>query len=107
MTGSNIAELRKKNDDLLQLVLRLVTIIFRNAVEQRELAGVRGSTIAPRLLAATMPVGIVEHLREVALRCGEISRASCDPAVAHELEGLSVELAAEAETLEGLLGSRR
>jgi hypothetical protein len=103
MTIATIEKLQKKNDDLRQLVIRLGTIMLRNAVEQRELAGIRGRVIAPRLLAATMPAGTVGHLREVALRCGEASRDCCDAETAHAFEGLSVELAAEAETLEVLL----
>jgi hypothetical protein len=100
MTSSIIAKLQKKNDDLRQLVIRLGTIMLADVVEHRTLAEMRGSITAPLLLAATMPAGIVDHLREMALRCGEVSRDCCDSDTARALESLSVQLAAEAETLE-------
>jgi hypothetical protein len=103
MTGSTVAALQKKNDDLRQLVIRLGTILLGNIAQHRALVEMRGAVVAPMLLAATMPGDIVGHLREMALRCGEISRDCCNPDVAHALEGLSVEFATEAEALEELL----
>jgi hypothetical protein len=103
MSALTIAELRKKNDDLRQLVIRLGTIILRNAVEHRELVAARGSELGPRLLAATTPVRTVDRLREIALRCNELSRDCRDTDASHALEGLSAQLATEAETLEVLL----
>jgi hypothetical protein len=103
MAHSTLAELQKKNGDLCQLVIRLGTIILRNVAEQRELAGIRGSQIAPQLLVAITPVGIVSRLREASMRCSELSRDCCDGDAACTLEGLGVELATEAETFEALL----
>jgi hypothetical protein len=100
---STVAELQKKNDDLRQLVIKLSTIILRNVVEQRELIGIGDDATAPRLLASTTPVAIVARLREVSMRCSELSLDCRESESAHVLEGLSVELAAEAETLEVLL----
>ena len=103
MVYSTIAELQRKNDDLRQLVIKLSTIILRNVVEQRELVGIRDDEVAPRLLASTTPLAVVARLREVSMRCSELSLDCRDSASAHTLEGLSVELAAEAESLEVLL----
>jgi hypothetical protein len=103
MGNSTVADLQRKNDDLNQLVIRLSTIILRNVVEQRELVNIYGSKIDPRLPAAMTPVAIVYRLREVSKRCSELSLDCNDSEAAHALEGLSVELATEAETLEALL----
>lgn len=103
MTNSKVAELRKKNDDLRQLVIRLSTIILKNVVEQRELLGIHISETAPGLLAAMTPVAIVDRLREISMRCRELSLDCCDIDAVRALEGLSVELAIEAESLEVLL----
>jgi len=103
MTNSTCADLQKKNDDLRQLVIRLSTILLCNAVEQRELIGQRSNKIAARVLAAMTPVGLVCRLREISLRCGELSRDSADAASARAFEELSVELATEAIALEDLL----
>lgn len=97
------AELKEKNRNLRQLVIRLSTIILRNVVEQRELVGIHGNEIAPRLLVAMTPVGIAARLREVSMRCSELSRDSRNGDAARTLEELSVELANEAESLEVLL----
>lgn len=103
VTKFTAAELKKKNRDLRELVITLSTIILRNVVEQKELAEIRGSEIAPRVLAAITPVAVVSRLREVSMRCSELSRDCCDGDAARTLDGLSVELATEAEMLEVLL----
>jgi hypothetical protein len=103
MANLTLAELQNKNRDLCQLVIRLSAIILRNVAEQRELAGIRGSQIAPQLLVAIMPVGIVSRLREASMRCSELSRDCCDGDTTRTLEGLGVELATEAEMFEALL----
>jgi hypothetical protein len=103
MTDLTLADLLNENHDLRQLVIRLSTILLRNAVEQRELISLRSNRIASRVLAAMTPVGLVGRLREVSLRCGELSRASADAALTRAFEELSVELANEAISLEQLL----
>ena len=103
MPNSTLAELQRKNADLRELVIRLSTIVLRNVVEQRELMGIHGSEFAPRMMAAMTPVGVVARLREISLRCSELSRDCCDGDAVRALENLGVELAAEAESLEVLL----
>lgn len=95
-----IAELRQENKDMCLLVIRLSTIILRNVVEQRELIGIRDGEIAQRLLVAVTPVEIVARLREVSMRCIQLSVGCPDSQAARELEHLGVELATEAKTLE-------
>lgn len=102
MSASPLAELRKKNDGLRQLVMRLGTIVLRNVIEQRELLAIHGSELSPRLVAAMTPVGVAGRLREISLRCSELSRDCCDGDATHALEALGIELATEAETLEAL-----
>jgi hypothetical protein len=103
MTNSTIAALREQNKSLGQLVIRLCTIILRNVVEQRELIGIREAEMARRLLVAVTPVEIVARLREVSMRCTQLSVGCPDSQAAQALEHLGVELATEAETLETLL----
>jgi phosphate uptake regulator len=103
MTNSTIAELRIENKSLLALVIRLSAIILRNVVEQRELIGSRDSEMVRYLLVAVTPVEIVARLREVSLRCSQLSLGSPDSQDAEALERVGVELAAEAEALEVLL----
>jgi hypothetical protein len=103
MADSSLPELQARNADLCRLVIRLSTIILRNIAEQRELAVIRGNEIAPQLLVAITPVGIVSRLRETSIRCSELSRNCCDGETARTLEGLGVELATEAESFEALL----
>ena len=103
MQHSKIVRLRKKNDDLRQLVIRLGTILVRNTVEQRELLGIHSGTLPARVLSAITPVGVVDRLRDISLRCSELSRDCCDDDDGRALEGLGVELATEAEALEALL----
>jgi hypothetical protein len=102
MTDLRVAELRQKNNDLFQLVIRLSTIILRNVVEQRELLLIRDGTFDPRMLAAMMPAEIVARLREVAMHCSRLSIDCPDGAAAQTLEQLGVELATEAKDLEAL-----
>jgi hypothetical protein len=103
MENSALAELQKENDDLRQLVIRLGTIILRNAIEQRELISTRSSELAPRLLAAMTPVCVIGRLREISLRCSQLSRDSGDGDAARALEDLGVALANEAQALETIL----
>jgi hypothetical protein len=103
VTHSTLVDLQRKNADLRQLVIRLSTIILRNMIEQRELVGLLGDEVAPRMLALMTPAAVVSRLREVSIRCTELSRGRCESSVAHAFEGLSVELAAEAEALEEIL----
>lgn len=103
MINTKVAELKRKNHDLRQLVIRLATIILRNVIEQRELSGLRSGEISPHLLAAMTPVAITARLREVSMLCSELSRDCHDRESAQALEDISIELANEAENLEVLL----
>jgi hypothetical protein len=102
VTDLTIADLRGRNEDLRQLVARLGTIILSNVVEQRELAGIRGSKIALRLLAAVTPVEIVARLRDASMCCTQLSLDCPGSDIANTLERLGVELADEATNLEAL-----
>jgi hypothetical protein len=102
MENSALAELQQENAELRQLVIRLGTIVLRNAVEQRELIGAR-SQVAPALFAATSPIGVISRLREISLRCSQLSRERGEGDAARALEGLGVALANEAQTLETIL----
>jgi hypothetical protein len=102
MEHSVLGELQRENLELRQLVIRLGTIVLRNAVEQRELIGAR-SEVAPRLFAAMTPVSVVGRLREISVRCSQLSRDGSDGNAARALEDLGVALANEAQTLETIL----
>jgi hypothetical protein len=100
MTNSTVAGLERQNDGLRQSVIRLGTIILRNAVETRELIETHGSET---LQAAVMSTNTVARLREASLCCSQLSRAYHDSAATQVLESLGVELANEARSLELLL----
>ena len=103
MMDRTIDEIRRKNDDLRELVIRLATIIRDGVVERRLRAATRGSDFAPCLLAAVTPAKSVDRLREAAMVCSQLSRDGRDSPAARALEDLSVELAVEAGDLAALL----
>jgi hypothetical protein len=49
-----------------------------------------------------MPYRIAEQLRQLALRCAHLANSCSDRNVANELEGVSAELAEQAQKLDGL-----
>jgi hypothetical protein len=49
-----------------------------------------------------MPYRIAEQLRQLALRCSHLANNCSDKATANELEGVSAELAEQAQKLDGL-----
>jgi hypothetical protein len=102
MENSALAELQRENDELRQLVLRLGAIVLHNAVDQRELISTC-SEVAPDLFAAMTPVSVIGRLREISLRCSQLSRDHGDGDAARALEDLGVALANEAQTLETIL----
>jgi hypothetical protein len=105
MTTSTVAELESKNRDLLRVAIRLSTIIFTNAVEQRELA-VRYPP------AAMTPTEAMARRRELSMRYVQLREVSVqvtqlgldcpDGDAARALEQLGAALASEAESLEAL-----
>lgn len=93
MTNPTVAGLQRQNDGLRQSVIRLGTIILRNAVERREsIATLGGETM--------MSTDMVARLREASLCCSQLSRDYHASAAAQVLESLGVELAHEAQSLE-------
>lgn len=103
MTDRTFDEIRRNNDDLRKVVVRMATIIRDGFVERRLLAATRGADIAPCLLAAVTPVNAVDHLRELALLCSHLSRDDRNGPAAQALEDLGTELATEAGDLAALL----
>lgn len=103
MTNSTVAELHRENDSLRQSVIRLGTIILRNAVERRESIQTGAGPTNPHLAAAVMSTDMVARLREASLCCSRLSREYHASAATQVLESLGVELANEAQSLEFVL----
>jgi len=104
MTKSTVAGLERQNDGLRQSVIRLGTIILRNAIETRELISARGGEAGPQPRAAVpSSANIVARLREASLCCSQLSREYHANAATQVLESLGVELANEARSLELIL----
>jgi hypothetical protein len=97
---STIARLRKENDDLRDLVVRLSNLVLRSVIVGWGLPQPRESQELPPVPAAMASIEIIPRLREAALHCAQVSRECTDAHTARELEGLSVELADAAEGLQ-------
>jgi hypothetical protein len=100
VANSQIADLHKENNDLRQLVIQLSRIVMRIVVAQRDVLNISSKEVARLLLEAMSPAEIASLFREVSLHCMQASRDCVDGRAAQELEGLSVELADEAQRLE-------
>jgi hypothetical protein len=92
MINSTIDQLRRENDDLRELIVRLSTIILQNIVGQRALPQAHSRLSLSSSTALMSPVEIVARMREVALLCAYLGRET-----AQELESLRIELADAAE----------
>jgi hypothetical protein len=111
MPCSTKPQLRKENDELRKLVVRLGITCLR-AVHETEVlleTVLKGSSLrtlpsvtAPLLLEETSPSEIVVHLRDAAMQCIRLSRASGGGRMERGFENLSVELADVAQCLEAL-----
>jgi hypothetical protein len=97
-----IAQLRKENDDLRLLLMRLSKIVLRIVVEQASLPTLHDSKVPLQLPVELSPGEIVAALRELAVRAAQLSRNSSDGRTSQTLESLGVEFAVAAEDIEAL-----
>jgi hypothetical protein len=104
---SKIAELRKENSGLRDLVIQLSKIIIRNILDQRGVLDISSKEAIQGLLVTMTLDEIAPLLREVSLHCAHASRDSLEGRTAQELEDLSVELADAAQNLETLFPASR
>jgi hypothetical protein len=102
MADTPSAQLRKENDDLRLLVIRLSRIVLRIIVEQTGLPTLHDSRVPLQLPVELSPSEIVTALRELALRSAALSRANPSGRTTQTLESLSVEFAVAAEDLEAM-----
>jgi hypothetical protein len=99
MTISILGKLRAENKSLRKLIIELSSMMLKNATEQRQLIENRDSERAHGLLVVLTPAETVARLRQAAMLCTRLSANCSDIESSRTLEGLGVELAAEAETL--------
>jgi hypothetical protein len=102
MSTPTVTELLNQIEELRRSAIRLSAIVLSIAFEHRELVDAGGSEPAPHRLATT-PATMVARLREASMRCNQLSLTCRGTDAGHTLEGLSAELAAEAEHYEALL----
>ena len=100
MAESPIEELQRENAELRQRLHQFRTLLD-NVFEPRMLDFIASETKS-RLISSMSPAEIGPHLRELALRCLSLARASTDARAARELEDIGSELADRASSLEAI-----
>ena len=95
--------MRKQNDELRKLIIDLSIVILKWRALEGGSSPKLLSTKAPPSPEEMSPSEMVLHLRDAAMQCAQLSRASTDCRVRRESEDLSIKLADIAQRMNTLL----